>query len=208
MEMVKTTMDIEARLHHTANHEVLHTLFALSRGLDVHRVSIRQMRDSYGRTVVAWPWPPAALWEYYRRQPLTTLAQLRAVMGTLLAPSILQGAASPLAGGDKACVEMWCRRWDAARRFSDPHGPRWGDLRAQVEQEVIAWYWREGCKEQREAVAKALVQHGSLSATELRTLIRHYPVPAKVSMRHASARPAAASSAYGGLYDLLLPSHV
>jgi hypothetical protein len=155
------------------------------------------LRGSYGRTEIRVPWLAAYLWEAYHDDPGRTLTEFRALMGALLAPMICQGQASPLAGGDKTAVEQWARRWNMARKFSDPHGPTWEQLRPQVEHSVVAWYWKPGAREERAAVAQTLLRKQSLTGAELRDVVERHRRDVKFAARSVTRR----TPLQKGLYD-------
>jgi hypothetical protein len=165
-------MDIETRMRQTARHEAYHACYAVHKGLEIERISILADAEAYGHTVFFWPWPVRDLWWRYRQDSLRTLGELRAAIGALLAPSMIQE--SPLEGADRDALATLERAWHFAHGFSDPPGPRWDALCAQAEAAVLRWFSAAGCREQVSAVTEALLQQSVLSGEELLALVKQH----------------------------------
>src|SRR5262244_1584335 len=82
---MEATLTLEKRLRRTAQHEVLHSLYATSCGWVVDEVRCHPT----GVSRLHWPFPIRDLCPRFRAQPLQTMARLRQVGGMLLAPYVV-----------------------------------------------------------------------------------------------------------------------
>ena len=169
MAMVKKKeegMDIETRMIGTALHETYHGLHATQAGLCVTGVEIHPKRQ----TIVTWPFAPRELWEAYAQHPLLALQQLRAILGTLLAPHLLLRDGTT--GCDLVALQAWESAWRFARVFSDPVGPTFAELRAQAEKAVLAWHATERRSIQVRYIAEQLLDRNAVDAETWKALVR------------------------------------
>jgi hypothetical protein len=171
------TTAVEAACWTTAQHEVLHSLYATSCGWSVELVRCHP----HGQSHLRWPFAVRDLCPRYRAHPLQTLAQLRQIAGMLLSPYIVVDCpprgVHPMeaaVGRDRDHLERWGAAWECYRWLSDPPEASWRSLCIDAKYRVLGWAGDPGRKGVIDHLVHDLLEHGILGGSRWHNLVREH----------------------------------
>jgi len=114
----------------SANHEVAHALYGWAQGFEVH--GIRVFANGGGETEMTFPLSLYRLAEAGEYDPECTTAQMRGIIGCLLASTMVEPLSNGL--GDRFELNRWRQQWEI-----QPWGEAWQTLSRNAMHDVHTW---------------------------------------------------------------------
>jgi hypothetical protein len=172
----EATLSVEAACKRTAEHEVLHSLYATSCGMTVNWTRCRPS----GQTEFDLPMSIKSFYSHYTRHPVATIAKLRQIASVVLAPYVILDhiprGEHPMGfaqGEDLALLEQWGQRWTLYREWTQPAGPSWRAVCCDARFAVVCWHSDIGRRALIDMLADVLLERGMLDGHSWLRLIKY-----------------------------------
>jgi hypothetical protein len=171
-----TMTAIEQACKRTAEHETLHALYAVNCGMAVNWTRCRPS----GETEFDLPMSIKNLYSHYTRHPVATIAKLRQIAGTVLAPFVIldriprgEHPMEYAVGPDRELLEQWGDRWELYRAWTQPAGPTWRAITVDAKYAIVSWYYDLGRRALIDMLADVLLERGMLDGHSWLRLIKY-----------------------------------